>query len=345
MKKFYRIAAVAVIASLAIFAISGCGAKKERLYIYNWIQYMPDEVLKEFEKRYGVKVVYDMFSTNEEMYTKLKIGGGKYDIVVPSGDHVSIMINEGMLQEIDKSLVPNLKHLDERVTSRVTFDPDMKYCVPYAAGIAGVSVNTEHVKEFEKSWNIFENPAFKGRMTLLDDMREVMGAALKVLGYSVNSKNQEEVEAAKNLVLKWKDGIVKFDAEAFGKGFAAGEFWVVHGYAENVFLELDDGAKKSAQFFIPDEGGPMYMDHMVILKGARNPDLAHKFMDFIHEPKIYAKIMDYLETPSINIPARDYMEMTPHYEIEDMAKSEFKEDLGEHLEMYNRMWQEIRVGK
>ena len=182
-------------------------------------------------------------------------------------------------------------------------------------------------------------------MTLLDDMREVLGAALRALGYSVNSTNPEEVEAAKNLVLKWKNGIVKFDAEAFGKGFAAGEFWVVQGYAENVFLELDEGTKQNVVFFIPEEGGPMYMDNMVILKDARNVELAHQFMNFIHEPEVYAKIMDYLETPSINVAARDFMEMTPHYEIEDMANSEFKADLGEHLEMYNKMWQEIRVGR
>jgi spermidine/putrescine transport system substrate-binding protein len=346
MKKFYIVAAAVLIASLALFAVSGCGPKKPRLYVYNWIQYMPDEVIKEFERRYGVRVIYDMFSTNEEMYTKLKSGGGRYDIVVPSGDHVSIMISEGMLQRIDKSLVPNMKHLDTMMLARVTFDPELLYSVPYAAGMAGVSVNTAHVGEdFEKSWRIFENPAFRNRMTLLDDMREVMGAALRTLGYSVNSINASEVEEAKNLVLEWKRGIVKFDAEAFGKGFAAGEFWVVHGYAENVFLELDDGAKRNVRFFIPKEGGPMYMDNMVILRGARNVELAHKFMNFIHEPRIYAQIMDYLETPSLNVAARDYMQVTPHYEIEDMATSEFKEDLGQHLEMYNRFWQEIRVGR
>jgi len=346
MKKFCGIIAVVLIASLTLFAISGCGPKKPRLYVYNWIQYMPDEVIKEFEKRYNVKVVYDMFSTNEEMYTKLRVGGGRYDIVVPSGDYASIMISEGMVQQIDKSQIPNLKHLDVQLTSRVKYDSEMNYSVPYAAGIAGVSVNVAHVGEdFDRSWRIFENPAFKGRMTLLDDMREVMGAALMTLGYSVNSKNPQEVEEAKNMVLEWKKGIVKFDAEAFGKGFAAGEFWVVHGYAENVFLELDDGAKQTAKFFIPKEGGPMYMDNMMILKDARNVDLAHQFMNFIHEPQIYAQIMDYLETPSLNIAARDHMEMKPHYEIEDMLTSEFKEDLGEHLEMYNKFWQEIRVGK
>jgi len=348
MKKFLGIIAVSAAASLTFFAINGCGPQKPKLYIYNWENYMPNSVIKEFEKKYGVKVVYDMFDSNEELYTKLRSGGGRYDIVVPSADYASIMISEGMVQEIDRNLVPNLKNIDSTMLEiQKRFDPQQKYSVPYAAGMAGVSVNIANVGEdFEKSWRIYENPAFKGKMTLLDDMREVMGGALKTLGYSVNSHNPQEVEDAKNLVLEWKKHIVKFDVEAFGKGFAAGDFWVVHGYAENVFIELNENNRKTARFFHPKEGGPMYMDNMLILKDAKNVELAHTFMNFIHEPEIYAQIMDYLETPSINVPARDHMEEETHYTIEDMAEfGELKEDLGEHLEMYNKAWQEIRVGR
>jgi spermidine/putrescine transport system substrate-binding protein len=176
-------------------------------------------------------------------------------------------------------------------------------------------------------------------------MREVLGAALRTLGYSLNSKSATELEEAKELVMEWKKGAVKFDAESFGKGFAAGEFWAVHGYAENVFLELDDNMRAKTKFFIPKEGGPVYMDNMVILKDAKNVDAAYKFINFIHEPEIYAQIMDYFELPSVNVPARQHMTVTPHYQIEDMMGSEFKEDLGEYLDMYNKIWQEIRVGR
>jgi len=145
--------------------------------------------------------------------------------------------------------------------------------------------------------------------------------------------------------MKWRENIVKFDAEAFGKGFAAGEFWGVHGYSENVFLELDPSMREDVDFFIPVEGGPMYMDNMVILKGAKNKDLALQFINFIHEPEIYAQIADFLMMPSINTAARQYRTKTPNYNIEDLANSELKEDLGENLELYNKIWQEIRVGK
>jgi len=213
-------------------------------------------------------------------------------------------------------------------------------------GAAGVAVNTKHVPaDFDKSWSLFNREDLKGRMTMLDDMREVLGAALKSLGYSVNTKNLEELKQAKELVKQWKGKIVKFDAESFAKGFAAGEFWAVQGYAENIFLELDEEGKKNVSFFIPKEGSAMYMDSMVLLKNAKNKELAYTFMNYIHEPKVYAQIADFLMLPSINVPARDIRTVKPNYEIADLARSEFKEDLGETLKDYNQIWQEIIVGE
>ncbi|MCL2844455.1 MAG: extracellular solute-binding protein [Chitinivibrionia bacterium] len=345
MKMAVRVAIIVIAALAAGLVISGCGTGKPRLYVYNWVDYMPEDVIKQFQKRYGVKVVYDVFSSNEEMFAKLKISGAQYDVVVPSGDHVSMMIRNNMLQEIDRSLVPNLRHLDPEVLAKIIFDPEQKFSVPFAIGMAGITVNTAKVQDFEESWRIFENPELRGRMTLLDDMREVMGAALATLGYPINSTAQAELEEARDLIMQWRENIVRFDAETFGRGFATGEFWVVHGYAENVFLQLDDRALNHTHFFIPREGGPMYIDNMVIPANARNVELAHKFINFIHEPEIYAQIMDYFELPSINIPAREFMTEDPRYQIEDLANGEFMEDLGAYLTMYNRIWQEIRVGR
>jgi spermidine/putrescine transport system substrate-binding protein len=255
------------------------------------------------------------------------------------------MIREGMIDKINKSKVPNIANIDQGVMQKIHFDEGSQYSVPYIMGAAGISVNKKHIPNFEKSWTVFERNELKGRCTLLDDMREVLGGALKTLGYSVNTVNPDELQKAKELVLKWKENIVKFDAEAFGKGFAAGEFWCVHGYAENVFLELDSSMIPDVAFFIPKEGTAMYMDNMVLLKDAKNKDLAYQFMNYIHEPEVFAKIVDFLNLPSINIAANNFRKVTPKYQLEDLANSEFKEDLGNNLEMYNKIWQEIRVGK
>lgn len=342
--------AIATVAAMLSF----CGCKgntnsssvtKQKLYIYNWTYYIPDSVIKEFEQRYNVSIIYDMYASNEEMFAKLKAGGTGYDLVFPSGDYVSIMMREGMIDSIDKSKIPNFANLDSSILKKISFDPECSHSVPYMLGAAGVSINKKFVKNYEKSWNLFDRSDLKDRMTLLDDMREVLGAALKTLGYSVNTSNPEELQKAKNVVLNWRENIVKFDAEAFAKSFAAGEFWGVHGYAENVFLELDSTMRKDVDFFIPKEGSAMYMDNMVILKDARNKELAYKFINYIHEPKVYAKIVDFLMLPSINIPSRPLRTVKPNYDITDLSNSEFKEDLGENLELYNKIWQEIRIGK
>jgi spermidine/putrescine transport system substrate-binding protein len=336
------------VAAVSVTALLGGCAKQEagkKLFVYNWTYYIPDQVLKDFEAKFGVKLVYDVYASNEEMFAKLKAGGTGYDLVFPSGDYVSIMIKEGMVDSIDKSKVPNFAHLDTSALNKIRFDAGCTHSVPYMMGCAGVCVNKKLVKEYDRSWSIFARPDLKGRMTMLDDMREVMGAALKTLGCSVNTTNPEELAKAKQIVLTWRDNITKFDAESFGKGFAAGEFWAVQGYAENIFLELDSTMKPDADFFIPKEGGSMYMDNICILKGAKNKDLAYAFINYMHEPEVYAKIVDFLMLPSINVEARAFRKVKPNYELSDLATCEFKEDLGPALELYNKIWQEIRVGK
>ncbi|MFA6505291.1 MAG: extracellular solute-binding protein [Treponemataceae bacterium] len=360
MKKAYRIATAAAVALLLVF-IAGCSKKEEaksaaapvaeikggKLYIFNWTYYTPESVIEKFKKEYGVEVIYDSFASNEEMFAKIKAGGTGYDLVFPSGDYVSIMKAEKMLEPIDKTKLKNLGNIDPLVLKKATYDPAMEYSVPYYFGAAGVAVNTEKVPKFDKSWSIFARKDLKGRMTMLDDMREVVGDALASLGYSVNTIKPEELEAAKKLINEqWKPNLTKFDAEAFAKGFAAGEFWVVQGYAESVYEEVPEDKHATTAFFIPKEGGPSYIDSMCILKGSKNIDLAHKFIDFIHRPEIYAEFTDKFGFPSTaNVPARALKKKTPYYTAESLEKTTLKEDVGANLAAYDKIWQEIKVGK
>jgi spermidine/putrescine transport system substrate-binding protein len=339
---FFTVAAVLLSA-----AVLGCGPK-ERLLIYNWTYYTPDSVIKQFEKEYKVKVVYDEFDSNENMFAKLKAGGAGYDIVFPSGDYVSIMIKENMLEKIDHSKLSNLKNIDQTVLRRATFDPNMEYSVPYYYGAAGVIVNTAKVPEFEESWSIFSRTDLRGRMTMLDDMREVMGDALKYMGYSVNTTTPAIINDARDLINnEWKPNLTKFDAEAFGKGYANGDFWVVQGYAEVVYEEIIDNPQlmKDTYYFVPKEGGPAYLDSMCILKGSKNSDLAHKFIDFIHRPEIYAEFCDEFGFPATaNVPARQHKSGNSWYLEDDLVNTELKDDLGPVLDLYNEAWfNSIRV--
>ena len=334
---------------LVILAMTGISCSKTKLHVYNWSYYTPESVIKQFEKEYNVRVVLDEYASNEEMYTKLKTGSSGYDIVFPSQDYVSIMIRQDMFEKIDKSLIPNLKNIDPAVLKKAEYDPNMEYSVPYFWGAAGIIVNTAKVPNYEESWSIFGRSDLRGRMTMLDDLREVMGAALIFLGYSINSKNPAEIEAARDLINnQWKPNLTKFDAEMFGKGYANGEYWVVHCYAEVVFEEIMDNEQlmNDTVFFIPPPGGTAYIDNMCILKGTKNRELAHKFIDFIHRPEIYAEFCDEFGFPStVNIPARQYKTGPSWYQLEDVVDAELKYDLGDALELYNNAWfNSIRVG-
>ncbi|MDR0465567.1 MAG: extracellular solute-binding protein [Treponema sp.] len=333
-----------VLAALLLPAIISCDSR-ERLYIYNWTYYIPDSVIEKFEEEFNVRVIYDEFASNEEMFAKLRStrsSRGSYDVVFPSGYYIPIMIREDMLEKIDKSKIENLKNIDAEVLAKAAYDPAMEYSVPYFYGAAAIIINTVRVPVFEKSWSIFAREDLRGRMTMLDDLREVMGDALTYLGYSVNTVNPVQIAQARDLVNNsWKPNLVKFDAETFGKGYANEDFWVVHGYPEVVFEEIADNEQLLANtvIFIPEEGGPSYIDAMVILKNARNIDLAHKFINFIHRPDIFAEFTDIFGLPAtVNIPARRLKQGVSVYSEEELHNTELTVDIGDSLELYNDAW-------
>ena len=342
-----------IIFALAVLAVSlgliSCGGDDNTLYLYNWTYYTPDEVLHDFEKEFNCTVKVDSYASNEEMYAKLRAGAKGYDIVVPSQDYVSIMIAQGMLQKLDQSKMTNKGNLNPKCIEKMTFDPNLEYCLPYYFGAAGVSVNKTKIPsgDYERSWNIFADSQFKGHATMMDDMREVIGDALATQGNSVNSLDDAELKAAGELVLKsWKPNLVKFDAESFGKSFASGDFWLCQGYAEVIFGEVpEDKWDETIDFFIPQDGGPAYLDSLCILKGAKHVELANEFINYIHRPEVYAKFLDAFHFPCfVNLPAAEFVTTTPMYEASMMDNCELKNDLGEGLDKYNSLWQDIRFG-
>lgn len=338
MKKTLLIITLFLVGAVA-FASS---KKSDTLYIYNWAEYIPAEVYKEFEKEYNVKVVEDIYSTNEELFTKLKAGGDGYDIVIPSADYYEIMIKENMLEKIDKSKISTFSNIDTDILAKLhDFDPNNDYGVPYVIGPTIIAVNTKYVTDFPEDFSIYERGDLKGKMTLLDDMREVMTSALAMDGHPQTTTNEDHIAAAAQRIKKWKRNIAKFDAESFGKGFANGDFWVVHGYIDNILRELDEEGIKNTKFILPKVGGTAYIDSMVILKNAPNKDLAHKFIEFIHRPEVYAKIADYLDAPSLNTKAREYMKTTPTFSIEEVKNAQILRDINESLDLQNEYWQDI----
>jgi len=352
---------MSVLAALLASVTISCDSR-QRLYIFNWTYYTPDSVIDKFEEEYDVRVVYDEFASNEDMYAKListtrpgifgwfsRVFGRQYDVVFPSNYYIPIMIRQGMLERIDKNKLHNIGNIDPEVLRIGRYDPGMEYSIPYFYGAAGIIVNTARVQNFERSWSIFAREDLKGRMTMLDDLREVIGGSLAFQGFSVNTGDAAQIRAARDFInTNWKPNIVKFDSEAFGKGYSNGEFWVVHGFPEVVYEEIADNEQLLADtlFFIPEEGGPSYVDTMVILKGCNNIDLAHQFIDFIHRPEIYAEFADIFGFPStVNVPARRLKTGRSMYSEEELRRTELVEDMGASLDLYSEAWfSSIRAG-
>ncbi|MGL5918551.1 MAG: extracellular solute-binding protein [Cetobacterium sp.] len=331
-----------------VFLMLSCGKEKQNndkiLYFYGWADYIPAKIYQDFEKETGIKVVEDIYSSNEEMFAKIKAGGTGYDILTPSTDYAEILMNDGMIEKLDKTKLPSLKNIDPLVFKKLQyFDANNEYAFPFAMGATVIAINTKYVTDSPKDFSVYSNPAYKGKMTLLDDMREVMTSALGSLGYSQTTEDETAIAAAANLVKEWKKNIAKFDSESFGKGFANEDFWVVHCYPDNVLNELTEEQLKTTKFIIPEKGGTAYIDSFVIPKTARNKEGAYKFLNFIQRPENYKLIAEHLRIPSINVPARDLIVEKPLYTIEDLSNTEILRDIKNTLDIQNKYWQQILV--
>lgn len=336
---------IALVAAAGIWA--GCGARRPTLHLYSWADYIDPELIARFESENGCRVVLDTFDSNENMYAKLKAGATGYDIAVPSSYMVQIMRHETMIEPLRRDWLPNAGNIDPTAL-KVTLDKEMEYCVPYTISYTGIGYRKSRVPDLVESWTMFEREDLKGRMTLLNDMRETVSAALRFLGYSGNSTNEEELKKAKDVVLRWKKNIAKFENEQYKPGLASGEFLLVHGYVGDL-LQIQEENEDIGIFF-PKEGFVTTCDVLVIPKGARNIELAHAFINFLLDPDVAAQntaFMKYLcpNTPSYerlpeDIRTNGAILLTP--ELQAMA--EVNLDLGEENAKFIRIWDEIKGG-
>ena len=328
------------------------------LHIYTWCDYLAPDVKESFEKALGVTVVIDTFDSNEAMYAKLKAGGTGYDIMTPSSYQIAQMAKEGMIDRIDHARCPNVKkNFDVGFTSQI-LDPTFKYNVPYAVTYTGFMYDKSKIPEGAdvNSWAILGNPALKGRISLLDDIREVIGGGLMYLGYSINSTNPAEIEKAVEQVLKWRANIRKFDSESYKTEVPSGATWVGHGYSTDTTQVLvgDEEAGAPARddlgFALPKEGYTIAFDEMVIAKDAKRKDLAYAFMNYIYDGDVAAVNMDYIQGPNpvkpgieqLDAGLRDIIILKP----EQLAKGQVLRNLDDQpavMELYNKTWDKIKA--
>ena len=334
------------------------GGDGGELHIYTWSDYISTDVLASFEKALGVKVIVDTFDSNEAMYAKLKAGGTGYDIIMPSSYQIAMMAREGMIDPIDHTKCPNVKaNFDSSFASQI-LDPSFRYNVPYAVTYTGFMYQKDKIPAGAdvNSWAILGNPAMKGRISLLDDIREVIGAGLMYLGYSINSTNPAEIAKATVQVLKWRENIRKFDAESYKTEVPSGATWIGHGYSTDTTQvivgdeEAGAPARDDIGFALPKEGYTIAFDEMVIAKGAKRKDLAYAFINYIYDGDVAAVNMDYIQGPNpvkpgieqLDAGLRDIIVLKP----EQLAKGQVLRNLDDQpavMELYNKAWDKIKA--
>lgn len=326
---------------------AGC-ARKPVLHVYNWTDYMNPDLIGQFEREFNCKVVQDFYDSNEAMFAKIKAGGTGYDIAFPSGYMISIMRQQGMLQDLDLSLIPNTKHIDPLILD-LTTDREMKYSVPYMAGSTGIGYLKSRVSDFEPSWGMFDRSAYKGRITLLNDMRESIGAALKFLGYSYNSINDAELEQARDVVIRWKKNIAKFESDQYKNGLVSAEFLMTQGFSGDVLQVMEEN--DDIGFAVPREGTSVAIDEMVLLATATEVKLAHEFINFMHRPEVAAANIKFVYYRCPNLAAYELLEPEIRQNAaiflpDDVLKRcEIILDLGENNAKFAKIWDAIKAAE
>lgn len=368
MRKRVGVAVAAVL--LATTALSGCSSgggtsaasdlpKPERdpsvdvsrlsdeLNVFTWTEYLPQSVISEFERVYGVRVNYDTYSSNEEMHAKLKAGASGYDIIIPEIYMVKVLRREGLLDEIDHASVPNLKNIDDRFRG-LEHDPENNYSVPYVWGTTGIVINTKKISPDQiKSWDDLWNPAFEGKLVVPDDAREMVGIALRTAGHALNTTDPAALQAAKEKLKALKPNVRAYNSDSPKDLLLGGEVWggvVWSGEAALVMRESDE-----FEWLIPPEGVTIWIDHVAIPKDAPHKYTAEVFINFLLDPVVSALIS--AEYPYGNpnkaalpyIPAEDLANTAINPPAEWLKKAESLDDLGDEMnQLYDQIWTEVK---
>lgn len=349
MKKLVKLFSLSIcIVMMGIFFV-GCSNKQntKEINFYNYGENIDDETVKEFERKYNIKVNIETFDDMEAMYSKIKSGAGNYDVVLVSDALMPRMIDQKLIQEINKDNIPNIYQMDEEYLD-LEIDPGNKYSVPYMFGTVGLIYNKDVVKEEVNSWDILWDEKYKDRIFMFDTYRDTIGVALKKLGYSLNSTNQKEIDEAKELLLEQRK-LVKplYGVDNGTTMIPAGEtdinmIWSGEG------LNLQD-EYPNLVYVVPEEGANFWIDSLCIPKNAKNVDGAEKFINFVSDKKSALRIADEIGYTTPNKEARkeqpESVRNNPnaYMPTEIMNRCEIYKDFSLDVKkMYDKAWIAIK---
>jgi len=325
-------------------ATSGCeaGQTDGDLAIYNWSEYMDPDLKNDFEAEFGVSVTEDNYDSNEAMQPIISAGGSGYDFIVPSDYMVSILIESGDIQKLNKDAIPNIGNLLPEFASGLPFDPDGTYTAPYQWGTTGLGVDLAVTgDDVPQTWGLLFDPELAAQYnlegsyaTLLNDPRETLGAALKYLGYSLNTTDEGQLAEAGKLITDAKDRVAAFDSDQYDELLATGESSVAHGYSGNFIVQFGEADNPDQySYFVPDEGGTRWVDNMAIPKDAPHPCTAHTFINYLLDAERGAQLTNWNFYASPNAAAEEFIDEEvlndPIVYPTDTSRLEFISDTGD----------------
>lgn len=355
MKRIHKRGGILFVAALLglVLSFSGVGfsiavENKGQVVVYNWSEYIPQDVLDDFTAETGIKVVYSTFESNEAMYTKVKLLRGKsYDVIVPSGYFVDLLRRDKLLQEIDHAKLPNLANLDPAVLNQ-EYDPGNKFSIPYMWGALGLAYNTKFIPKGSLTrWDQMLKPEYKGKIILTDDLRDAFGLALRVGGHSINTRDSAQIKDAYDFLVKLKASVRVFDVTAIKQTLISEEVWI--GPIWNGDYLIAEEENEALAFVFPEEGAVLWADSFTIPTGAENVDNAYAFINYMLRPEVAARCIEEYKYSSPNLKA---IELLPP-ELKnnpilvpgpvELRNAEFTTGIGEALVEYEKYWEQLKT--
>lgn len=353
-KKFKRIAGLLTTLVVTAGLITGCGSKatsgneEKVVNLFTWANYVPDEVVKKFEKKTGIKVNYSNFSNNEEMLAKLQaVKGGQYDVIVCSDYIIDLMAKQKdvLMQPLNKDNITNYKNVDPLYMDQY-YDKGNKYSLPYVLGSEMIIYNAEKVKKEITSYKDLWDPSFEGSLVLLDDQRSVIGMALKTLGYSINETDPDKLNQAKEQLKKLKPNVKVFDADTPHNSLISGDCvaGVMYGSQASAAVK----ANPKFKIVYPEEGMNVGEDNFVIPVKAPHKKNAETFINFMLDGEISNQASSIIEYVNTNTAAKkfmseDYLNNKAVFIPEEAFKNaQHLVDIGDAAKLYDQIWSEFK---
>ena len=318
-RKGLSIVAASLLAGASLPAL----AQDRVVNVYNWSDYIDESIIQEFTAETGIRVVYDVFDSNEILETKLLAGGTGYDIVVPTNNFLVRQIEAGVYQKLDKSKLPNIVNMWDVVTERMAnYDPDNAYSINYMWGTVGIGYNVRKVQDALgideiTSWDTFYKPENLAKLAdcgvyVLDSPSDIIPTTLRYLGLDQSSTAPEDIAKAEELLLSLRPHIRKFHSSEYINALANGDICLAVGWSGDVFQARDRAAEADqgveVAYVIPEEGAEMWFDQMAIPADAKNVDEAHEFLNYMMKPEVAAKATNYVYFPNGNKAAQEFID-------------------------------------